>query len=291
MPVIPTLHEAPRLSDTYRPNAAGYLGYIDPGGHEAVQTHINREAIVWQPIALLYNRPVHCRNPCIYQHFLILERDFTERYGEYEARRGVRPPRDSHWRGAATPFRSLRAPHHYGFAPSRKLLMDNHTYCLRDILNDSGYRRSLDDTEETQQVTVFSAIDPVTPIGFFTFHRKVACAQRSIHLYLYPNFIYVAPPYRGLGYGISLVSAALEIWESELHYQAARYRGRCFMHVQIDADALTLDAGEPILRLLRVHTLAAMESCASYWGCELSPLQIQTSEGLKAHRLRSTSLR
>lgn len=278
MPFALPVTETPRLSDAYRPNTAGYLGYIDPSGHDVTHAHINRAAIAWQPLILLYNRPAHCDNRCVYERFLVIERDFIERYGEYEVPHGCVPLRDCHWRPSRTPFRRMRAPHHYEFAPSRKLLADNNTYCLRDILSDSDYRRSLDETEETQQLVIFSAIDPDTPIGFFIFHRKVTRAHNGIRLYLYPNFIYVPPPYRGLGYGISLVSATLEIWESELHYQAARCRGQCTLHVQIDGQALSQVAGRPILELLRIHTLAAMESCTSYWGCTLAPLHVETAD-------------
>lgn len=278
MPFVLPVADTPRLSDAHRPNAGGYLGYIDPGSHQATRSHVNQDSIAWQPTILLYNRPVHCDNRCAHERFLVIERDFMERYGEYEAQLASPPLRDCHWRPSRTPFRRMRAPRHYELAPSRKLVADNNTYCLRDILNDSGYRRSIDQTEETQQLVIFSAIDPDTPIGFFTFHRKVTRAHNGICLYLYPNFIYVAPPYRGLGYGISLVSGALEIWESELHHQAARYRGQCALHVQIDGEALTQAAGRPILELLRVHTLAAMESCASYWGCELTPLRVETTD-------------
>ena len=270
----PSAIDPPTLAEVFRPNDAGYLGYIDPMDHRASRAHVNCEAIAWQPIALLYNQPAHCDSGCMYRRFLATERDYTDRFGEYEWQRDTRPLRDGHWSENTIRFRTLRAPHHYHIAPTQKLFDAGTSYSLANVLDDCGYRRSLDGAEETQQIVVFSAMDPATPIGFFSFHRRVERPGRRLRLFLYPNFIYVSPPYRGLGYGITLVAAALEIWENELHHQSARYRGTCARDVQIDADAIARGMGRPMLDLLRHSTVAAMESCASYWGCDITPLKV-----------------
>ena len=272
-------HAPPVLAASFQPNSAGYLGYIDPKDNRAARRHINHEAIAWQPLALLYNRPAHCHGLALYERLMAVERDFAGRYGEYERRSGDAPLRDSQLRGEQARFRTLRAPVHYRFAPTRKLFGEGPCYNLWAVLNDCGHLRSLDGTEETQHIVIFSAMDPATPIGFFLFHRRVERRDKRLKLSLYPNFIYVSPPCRGLGYGIALVSATLEIWENELHYQAARYRSACAMDVQIDADAIVLGDGRPILGYLRRSTAAAMESCASYWGCEMTPLRVVETPG------------
>ncbi|MCB1874914.1 MAG: hypothetical protein KDH88_02975 [Chromatiales bacterium] len=263
--------EAPQLSTAHRPNSAGYLGYLDSSQQQALDRHVNREAIEWQPMVLLYNQPAHCDNAGLYQGFMRMERDFRDRRGEYEADWPGGLLRDGS--DAQAPFRTRRAPQRYRHAPSRKLIVDQR-YSLEDLLDEPGYARTLDGSEETQRVVLFSAIDPATPIGFVVLHRRVALEREHLCVDLFPNFFYVAPPYRGLGYGICLVSATLEIWETELQHQAARFRGRAALRAGIDAGALQNPPGLRLLALLRKHTLATLENCASYWGCEVGLLRV-----------------
>lgn len=183
--------EAPQLSTAHRPNSAGYLGYLDSSQQQALDRHVNREAIEWQPMVLLYNQPAHCDNAGLYQGFMRMERDFRDRRGEYEADWPGGLLRDGS--DAQAPFRTRRAPQRYRHAPSRKLIVDQR-YSLEDLLDEPGYARTLDGSEETQRVVLFSAIDPATPIGFVVLHRRVALEREHLCVDLFPNFFYVAPP-------------------------------------------------------------------------------------------------
>jgi GNAT superfamily N-acetyltransferase len=208
---------------------------------------------------------------------MAFERDYSELPGEFEITYEGKLLRDCQWQLAEVPrFRAKRAPHHYQYAPTRKLLLEGRAYCLRDTLSEPGYNRSLDGTEETQRFVVFSAMDPATPIGFFSFHRRVALSGDVLELFLYPNFIYVAPPYRGLGYAIALVSGALEVWESELHHQASRHQERCVMDVRIDADTFGHAPARRIVELLAHNTREALESCESFWRCRTRKFAVVT---------------
>jgi GNAT superfamily N-acetyltransferase len=273
MPVLPA--DPPKLSPRYRPGPAGYLGYLDVAGSAAARDHANRAAVADQPLALLYNAPRHCDPECMYRHFLAFERDYLEVPGEFEHHPGPHLARDCHWQAATTPFRTRRAPAHYECAPPTKHLIDESVYCLKDTLNFAGFQRSLDETEETQRLALFSAVDPATPVGFFSFHRKVRRLDGDgLALYLLPDFLYVTPPYRGLGYGLTLVSAALEIWESELHRQASRLRDRAPIQAQIDAETWTNPMARRVLAHLIVNTREALDSCRAYWGTPISPLRV-----------------
>jgi GNAT superfamily N-acetyltransferase len=268
------LRSPPALSTRFRPNAAGYMGPTEVAPERVARG--NAHGAPHQPLGLLYNAPRHCDQECMYRQFLAMERDFMERPGEHEWMGEDGLLRDCHWRGNTTPFRTQRPPRHYQYAPPRKLLIEGNTYCLRDALSEPGYNRSLDGAEETQRLVVFSAMDPASPIGFFSFHRAVREEDDLVHLYLLPNMVYVAPPYRGLGYGVTLAAGVLEVWESELHYQAGRYRTRADLDVQVDAQALAHPGARPLLEKIRINTREALESCEAFWGCKTRRLAFVT---------------
>jgi GNAT superfamily N-acetyltransferase len=274
MGLQPGTRDEPKLSRRYQPSASGYLGYIDVGGTLAARHHPNAVAVADQPVALLYNAPQHCSSECAYRRFLAFERDYLDRPGEFELVDEGGLLRDCHWRSADAHFRTRRTPSHYEYAPLLKLLIDGRSYCLRDALSQPGFSRSLDETEETQRLTIFSAMDPATPVGFFSFHRKVGLRDGCIRLYLLPDFLYVAPPFRGLGYGLTLLSGVLEIWEAELHRQAARIRDRIPMQVHIDGGSFASMQGRRTLTHIVESTRETLTSCQTYWGTSVRSLTL-----------------
>ncbi|MGB0722651.1 MAG: GNAT family N-acetyltransferase [Gammaproteobacteria bacterium] len=247
---------APHLSPRYRPNASGYLGYANHPGSSGGEP---------RPQLLLYNAPQHCPAQCLHAHFMAAEREWRDRPGPMERGDEAGLLRDLDWRHAEHPFRTHRAPQGFEFAPTLKLNIEARYYSLRDVLSEPGYARSLDQREETQRVVIFGADNPAEPLGFVSFHRRISLMDETLGLALLPLNIYVSPPWRGQGLGDALLSSLLEVWESELHRQAARYRNRAEFDVELHGQGWDHAPGRHLLAKVAANTRETLDNCLSFW--------------------------